>query len=332
MSNWGRSLGEWRDRAFSTVKRKYPLVATLGAIGTIITVLGGGVGLLDSFKANNTVREWVLSVTLGVTTLIALGVLARRETHLGRHSRYVATLRQQQEVTERLRDLRIFLRRFGPAAEAPTLETLARAKRMIEEILSIYAQMYTSLVSARCRTCVKLVNTSTRPGERPSADDLLVYTLRRDSISQSEEEESDRVRLQDGEDKLKENSDFLSIFTPKAGDRGFFMSNDLSKEKGYSSSSFKFRMSDPNKPQPKGWPLWYRSTIVWPVRRDKREELGITEPTCLGFVTVDSHIPGVFTSDEHVPLGAMLANAMYPILDQYITLDGMVASQQGASS
>ena len=45
-------------------------------------------------------------------------------------------------------------------------------------------------------------------------------------------------------------------------------------------------------------------------------------------MTVDCHLPGVFHSHDHVPLGAMLANAMYPILDQYIALEGMIASRQ----
>ena len=141
MSSWGKPLGELRDRSLSALRRTFPLVATLSAIGTIVTVLGGGVGLLDSFKANQSVREWVLSVTLGLTTMIALSVLAWRETRLGRHSRYVATLRQQQEVTEQLRDLRIYLRRFGPGAETPSPEVLARARQMIGDILSIYAQI-----------------------------------------------------------------------------------------------------------------------------------------------------------------------------------------------
>jgi len=71
--------------------------------------------------------------------------------------------------------------------------------------------------------------------------------------------------------------------------------------------------------------------LVWPVRRDKREALGILKPTCLGFVTVDSHVPHAFSSDEHVPLGAMLANALYPILDLYIALDGVIALQNEAA-
>jgi hypothetical protein len=331
VSGLGKALSEWRDRHLSGLRRRFPVGATIGAIGAIIGVLGGAAGLLDSFKANASVREWVLSVTLALTTVIALIVLARREAQLGRHTKYVATLRQQEEVTERLRDLRIYLRRFGSGEEPPTREVLARARKMVEEILTIYAQIFTSLISARCRTCVKMVNAARAPDRKPTADDFIVYILARDTTSHNEEKDHDSRRLRDRLDPLKDNSDFVSLFNPKEGDNGFFLSNDLASEENYSSSSLNYRMNvaaNPNKRKVNQWPLWYRSTIVWPVRRDQRDDLGITEPTCLGFVTVDSHLPGVFLAHEHVPLGAMLANALYPILDQYITLDGMIASHE----
>jgi hypothetical protein len=129
------SIAEHGCQKLSALRRKFPISATVGVVGTIIGVLGGGVGLLDAFSANATTREWVLSITLGATTVYALVALARREKELGRHSRYVATLHQQEKATELLRDLRIYLRRFGEGTslETPTPEVLARTRNMIGE-------------------------------------------------------------------------------------------------------------------------------------------------------------------------------------------------------
>ncbi len=319
----------WFKQQVFDLKKNFPLGATIGTIGTIIGVLGGGAALLDSFGANTTVREWVLSVTLGLVTVIALFVLAMKERQFSRHSKYVATLHQQEKVTEVLRDLRIYLRRFGRGREAPTRDVLAKTRVMAGEILTIYSQIFSSLTGTRCRTCVKLLYMPPSEATETSVDDILVITFARNSISSNEERTHDERRAAEKLDKLKDNSDFVSLFDPEKSDSGFFLSNNLPNERDYETSSWNYRtniISSRNAPKSSKWPLWYKSTIVWPVRRDRNEELGIENTVCLGFVTVDSELTDVFTS-EHVQLGKMLANSFYPILDQYVNLDELVTMQ-----
>lgn len=329
----GRFVREWTTRKFSRLQRHFPLCATFGAVGGTLGVLGGGASLADAFAANETTREFLLSFTLASITIMALAVLARKEKQLGRHSKYVETLHYQEEASELLRDLRIYLRRFGHGQAEPSPEVLARSRAMIEEVLTIYAHIFSILTSTRCRTCVKMVNVTRFSKTRmPTPDDLLVYTLARDASSQKEEQNHDKDRLAQGEDKLAENSDFLSLFDPESRDNRFFLSNNLANESGYRTSSWDYRMKIASKRKTGGrydeWPLWYRSTIVWPVRRARHDALGISDPICIGFVTVDSRLTEVFSATEHAPIGQILANALYPILDQYVSLDQMIASRK----
>lgn len=83
---------------------------------------------------------------------------------------------------------------------------------------------------------------------------------------------------------------------------------------------------NPNKTVDNEWLLPYRSTIVWPIRREVREDLGICEELCLGFVTVDSFVPHIFIASEHAPLGKILANALFPVVDLYTQLEREVIS------
>jgi hypothetical protein len=70
-------FNNWVATQEARARRRFPW-ATLGTVITIVALLGGGAALLDSFKANTTTREWVLSVTLASITVISLIVLATR--------------------------------------------------------------------------------------------------------------------------------------------------------------------------------------------------------------------------------------------------------------
>ena len=124
-------------------------------------------------------------------------------------------------------------------------------------------------------------------------------------------------------DALKDNSDFLRLWSPDIADAGVFFSDDLRNEDGYETSSFNYRWNiedNPNRNRRSDWPLWYVSTIVWPIRQEKNEALGIHSYTQHGFLTVDSRVPHVFDRETHVVMGRMLANALFPVLDLYTEL------------
>src|SRR5690606_4903994 len=131
----------------------------------------------------------------------SLGVLGYREFKLSRESKFAHILTHQEQASDILRDLRVFLRKFDTAqpADIPQ-DLLARARNMIGEVLTIYADIYSTLISARCRTCVKLLDVGC--ADAPSPDELFIFTLARDKVSTRENKSHDRKRAVEGADKL----------------------------------------------------------------------------------------------------------------------------------
>jgi hypothetical protein len=323
------TFAEWIRSA--EARLRFPFGAFLGWLGLVIGILSGAVALVETFTSNTTIKEWVLSSTLVAVALLSLGALAYREYTLARQSKFVSTLAHQQQASGLLRDLRIFLQ-LHEKPPLLTAQALRQARGMIEEILTIYAEIFSLLTSTRCRTCIKLTDVHS---EIP--DNVLVFALARDKLSANENRLHDKDRADNSRDKLKDNSDFLRLWDPKLQEGVNFFCNNLPKEEGYETSSFNYWLNiagNPNKIRKATWPLWYRSTIVWPIRRYPKEDLGIETHICLGFLCVDSHLTGVFELDEHGPVGTMLANALFPILELYTDLSAMLATtaQQGAGS
>lgn len=199
--------------------------ALVAWLATVLGVVGGAVGLLDSFGANDSVREWILSLTAGSVALGALATLAVREVALRRQSKFVSILSHLERASYQIRDLRIFLNN-KLKSKVGTQEDLSRARAMIGNVLSTYADAYSILTATRCRTCVKLINVA---GE--SADQVFVFTLARDEYSAIENKSHDRKRAEGKHDKLKDNSDFLRLWDPNVEDDGYYISADLKKRK-----------------------------------------------------------------------------------------------------
>lgn len=328
MSIPSTSLGE--QLAIARARLRYPFSAFFGWFGTTVGILSGCAALVEYATRNTTTREWVLSMTLGLMTAASLVVLGYREYRLSRRSKFADILTHQEHASEILRDLRLFLRHHAsvPSTQVPD-DVLARARGMIGEVLSIYSDIFSILTSTRCRTCVKLIDVgATSPGE------VHIFTLARDWLSSKENKNHDRVRAEQKLDKLNGNSDFLQLWDPHVDDEGYYLCNNLTREPNYTTSSLNYWRNVAGNPNKSAavWPLWYRSTVVWPIRREPRPDLGISGPDCLGFVTVDSHLPNTFVREEHPPLGKMLANSLFPILDLYNTLSGVLASRQQETS
>jgi len=157
---------------------------------------------------------------------------------------------------------------------------------------------------------------------------VFIFTLARDRRSAKENKSNDKKREEGKHDKLSANSDFLSLWDPQKDDPGYFFSEDLRQEDTYESSSLNYWRNiegNPYRTAQDEWPLWYRATIVWPIRQEPRDELGMNDYICLGFVTVDSRVPGAFDEYEHAPFGRILANSLFPVLELYGELSAVVA-------
>lgn len=305
------------------VRLRYPVSAFFTWLALVVGLIAGIATIIQSVGASTTLNETVFSVALAAITIISLGALAYRETRLSGHQNFASTLSLQNHASERLRDLRYFLRKHAAevsAGRAVPSDTLGRVRSMIEEVLTAYSDIYSIWTSTRCRTCVKLIDIKRKGGTTIDPESVIVFALARDKYSAKENQRHDKDRAERGFDKLQMNSDFLRLWDPEVHDDGYFLSNDLRKEHNYDTSSLNYYRNvagNPNRVAANDWPLWYRSAIVWPIRQEPRDDLGITEQTCLGFLSVDSRVPGILNSEEHPYLGKILANALYPILDLY---------------
>lgn len=324
-----RRVADWLSLQWARLR--YPLGAFVGWLAAILSIVSGAAIIVLAMTENTTVREVVLSSTLAGVTVLSLGALVYREVCNVKPNRLASTVGLQAEASTLLRDLRNFLR--ANALKSRNKESiddtiLTHARQRIERILSLYSECFSMAIGTRCRTCVKLIGVD-RDGNGASPDDFYVFSLARDTTSARENRKHDKRREEERLDKLADNSDFLKLWDQESDDRGYFYSKDLRDEKEYESSSLNYWKNiegNPNVAVSNPWPIWYISTIVWPIRQEKNPELGINEYTTLGFFAVDARRRGSFDEELHGAVGTVFANAMFPVLELYRELSGVVAS------
>jgi len=318
----------WRKRA---AEINYALKGFLGWLAAVIGVAGGGSSLVVGITANSSVREWVLSLTLTLIVLISLLTLAYREWSRAKPTRVADTMPHQARASEILRSLHVFLHKNLMKAQiggALSSDVIFQARVNIEEILTIYSDIYSIITATKCRLSIKLMDFgeigSLTAEQLNRGENIHVFTLARDSASTRENKNADAMRENEKLDRLIENTDFLSLWDLTYDDTGFFSSADLRSEKDYKSSSLSFwrtKQENPGSVAIRDWPLPYRSTIVWPIRQEPRAELGIADYDTVGFLAVDSPTPGAFDIETNAPIGTTLANGLHPILKLYNELD-----------
>lgn len=338
MSGSARQRSSWRRRA---AEINYALRGFLGWLAAVIGVAGGGSSLVVGITANTGVREWVLSLSLTLIGVIALLTLAYREWSRAKPTRVADTMPAQARASELLRNLHVFLRRTlmrSQCGDALSHDVIFQARAIIEEILTIYSDVYSIITATKCRLSIKLIDFgeigSMTAEELNRGENIYVFTLARDSASTRENKNADAKRENEKLDQLIENTDFLSLWDLTHDDTGFFHSADLRSEKDYKSSSLSFwrtKQENPGSVAIRDWPLPYRSTLVWPIRQEPRGELGIVEYDTVGFLAVDSPTPGAFDLETNAPIGTMLANGLHPILKLYNELDIVLKRQPKGS-
>lgn len=298
------------------------LSATLAIIGLIT----GIAGLVPVFTTSKPAHELAQSIALAAITVVVLGYMAVREYAFSRRGRLASTVDRQQAASERLRDLCVFLTNSlarKHRSEHVTREDLSRARKMVEEILDEYANIFSLITATRCRACVKLI--TYHDGK------AYVFALARDRLSSNENRIDDKRREDELLDPLEENTDFYQLFDPKSRDTGYFFSNNLPAEDSYSSTSFNYWENvakSPNKPRITSRSLPYKSAIVYPVRQEVRDDLGIMREKCVGFLAFDSASRWAFARRWDVPLGKALANNMYMALEMWSELDRLLTATE----
>jgi hypothetical protein len=303
---------------------RYPLGAVFAWLSTIIGLLAGGIEISAAITGSHTVREWALSLTLCLIAITCLFVLGYREFYRLGRIRLARTLPYLDALSTSLRDLRSYLNlhsariRTGQPLQEDVLE---RSREMLSDILSKEASIFTTMTATSCRACVKLIDVVQPSGsEKLTPNDIFVFALARDSSAAMANRTHDKKRADEKFDRLAENSDFLKLYDENVDDPGFFLSNDLIAEEDYETSSIKYWNNygqSAIRSTKVPWKLPYQSAIVWPIRQDPRPSLGINEYRTIGFLAVDSHAKNAFSRELHVPIGAILANALFPILEIY---------------
>lgn len=301
------------ERAFSA------FVIFVGTVGSIV-------GFFPVFSSNKLLHNIIPVATLSGITIIVIVFLFYREIAHSKHRAIASTAKDQQKASEILRDVSTYLdnllekHRSDPPSVAKT--DLAQCRELLEQVVDKYATIFSLTTTRRCRMCIKTIF--------EESDVLYVFALARDEMAARENRHDDENRLKTRHDRLQDNSDFLSLWDPKTADEGYFISDNVNKEREYKSSSISYWRnvkSDPNRPtQQDSATLSYKSVIVWPIRQDRRDAIGVTQDKCVGFLAIDSESESAFDKRWDAPLGKILANNLYPVLERYAELDRLIVS------
>jgi hypothetical protein len=190
--------------------------------------------------------------------------------------------------------------------EVPSMSNRDLA-RSLQRTLSDIATAFALATRTGCRASIKVLTlASDAPKDRPLNRReiirfLLVRTFARDTLNEE-------GQVQETPDYVTENTDFLELFNnPK---EVCFFENDSRTQyrNSHLPGGYDNRRDD--------WPLPYRSTIVWPIRRVKQTTDGDTQPDLLGFLCVDSGARNVFLRRYDHDLGAAFADALYMYMAQ----------------
>ena len=309
---------------------RYPLSGILGWTGTVIGIVAGIATFLSVVFATDTARELIWSLALAAIAIIAFSVLVYQNVRRSKAESFfskIGDIAQAAEIERNLYSYLVKLLETKFQKREISKKEIAAIHHNFRHILTVYAQIFSQTSGSRCRLCIKILRTKTDTGETnpPKIEDMYVYCLARDFQSAEENKIHDEKRKAEYLDALADNSDFLALWDQETVSDNIFFSNDLRKENDYASSSLNYVRNiqgNPNKntDNNKSWPLYYVSTIVWPIRQDSVDVLGIDGTTQRGFLAVDSRMPYAFDRDSHGALGQMIASSLYPLIDLYTEL------------
>lgn len=248
--------------------------------------------------------EWSHRVALGaiasyfVILLLFLGWFIHTYS---RKARYAEAMRLVHSAVHDVRDIAGYLERCVRRTDAFSPAVL---KHALQGCLDAAAMAFSMVTGARCRVCIKVVGGT-------SASTAYVTTACRDKLSEQDQICRARDEKEGASHLISKNSDFNFLVH---GGNSYYLNGDIQGSHGYMNTS-KSHYKDK---------LPYRSTIVLPIRRTfavSSNTTTIQEPEVVGFLCIDSHSRFSFTEKYDVQMGAILADALCPILEWWIRLE-----------
>lgn len=225
--------------------------------------------------------------------VVLLGFLFWFTHTYSRKARYAESLRLIHSAIHDVRDIAGYLERCYRRKDTFSRIVVHGA---LQGCLDAVARAFAMVTGANCRVCIKVVG-----GD--SSTNAFVTTACRDKISHEDCREKDRHERADH--LIAENTDFSYLVH---GKKTFYLNGDIAGTTGYLNTST---------PAYAGR-LPYKSVIVLPIRRTYNISSNIESPpppTVVGFLCIDSHSRFSFTEKYDVQMGAVVADALCPILE-----------------
>lgn len=207
-----------------------------------------------------------------------------------RKARYAEATTCLHQAIHEIRDAGTYLKHCNLGTQK---YELAEFKSHLQRVLEASVRAYTIVTGTNCRAAIKLLG---------GTSNLHVKTLSRDSASSQSCRDKDKN--EGSKHLVVKNSDYNLILN---NGRNYFFCNDIMSSNDYiNSSKPEYQVNLP-----------YSSVIVLPIRSTniQMSEGEADKYRCLGFLAVDSSSRNVFIEKYDIQMGAIVADALYPIMD-----------------
>lgn len=306
--------------------------AYLLVLGLAFSYVKGYLGLSETFS------QWFdrLIISACLLLLVAGGVI--REIQVKRDRRYATIQKENHLIFHKIRDLIsyidsvLFRASTEDQLDADYLNECENSvKAALTSILDNISSSFSLVSGVPCRATLKGI--TLKDGD--SDVELFVYTIARDSDSETANTWLDGERLSQWVDKIEENEDFEIIADNNNTERWFF-DNFLPRRQSYKNSHDDDVRKERLKPRrglikslaPRvGWKLPYVATIVWPVQQQNSLKLKFVAPGCIGFLAVDSDRKNSFSEKNDPYLGLSFADALFHPLNKLSILSDLIDSK-----
>lgn len=205
--------------------------------------------------------------------------------------------------------------------------------------LTFFAHAFSMITGTRCRASIKIIRKATDKELEEAPQKYQIYNLKRfNFIAQTYARDIDSHTSCEPLDELVKhwliiNTAFKQLMdTEQPLLKRYFIDNNLPANADYYNTSFDI-YGEPKK-QKKifwdrdlhiTWPLPYRSTMIWPIRKvlEKHEDHHPDSLTknypqdILGFLCIDSYAKGCFYPRYDFDYGALVADSLYMFLKRY---------------